>query len=380
MVVLGGLFITLSGGANVSAVGMAGIGGRPANPDPDNPRTQTVFMYTLKQGEDKKDVLFVNNGSDSRHTIELVAVDGTVANNGAYTCKQNVEPKNNVGSWISLSEKEITLDPRQSTLVDFTVTTPGGAEPGEHNGCITLQSKDDPGVAQGAITVKTRQAVRVAVTIPGDIHRAVTIDSFDVGERHIEKEGKRVWQQVFNIALKNTGNVSADTNVKIKLTNIFGQERYSNGGEYPVIANQTLKLSFTDENRPFWGGWYTATADIAYDKRAGTYGTRDESQLVYDKVGPVTVFVWPTLYAWISMAGIAMLVGVAIWWFRSGRKLNGRTKSGKRLWGSYVVKKGDTVESLSKKYDVGVDRIISMNKLSVDHKLKQGESIYLPRN
>lgn len=74
---------------------------------------------------------------------------------------------------------------------------------GEHNACLVIQRKADPAAAKkGGIQLQTRQAVRMAITIPGNIHRDVTpTNSLSI------LDGK----QLYNIvAIKNSGNVSAD--------------------------------------------------------------------------------------------------------------------------------------------------------------------------
>ena len=55
-----------------------GIGGRPANPDPNNPRTESIFIYTLDKGASKQDQVLVSNGSSETKTVELYTVDGVV--------------------------------------------------------------------------------------------------------------------------------------------------------------------------------------------------------------------------------------------------------------------------------------------------------------
>jgi len=68
---IAGLILPVSASAN-------GIGGRPANPDPNNPRTSSIFIYNLPGGASKSDQLYVQNGSDKEETIEVYSVDGTV--------------------------------------------------------------------------------------------------------------------------------------------------------------------------------------------------------------------------------------------------------------------------------------------------------------
>ncbi len=52
----------------------------------------------------------------------------------------------------------------------------------------------------------------MAITVPGDIHRDVTIEKFNVKNSNSS--------QLYEIALKNSGNVSADVDVKL-VTNLI---------------------------------------------------------------------------------------------------------------------------------------------------------------
>ena len=84
----------------------AGIGSRPANPDPNNPRTQSIFIYQLNRGARKSDQLTITNGLAEQANIEVYAVDGTVTATGDMTCKQQVwqlgktsEKRGGFGAW-----------------------------------------------------------------------------------------------------------------------------------------------------------------------------------------------------------------------------------------------------------------------------------------
>lgn len=157
-----------------------GIGGRPANPDPDNPRTQSIFIHTLEAGSSVDDSVLVSNRTGEERTIEIYAVDGVVTNTGAYTCEQRSESRDGVGRWISLAESEVTLQYGEERIVDFTLQMPEIADIGEHNGCIVFESKRDLDEQSGGIRINTRQALRVVATIPGDLKREVNISSFAV--------------------------------------------------------------------------------------------------------------------------------------------------------------------------------------------------------
>ncbi|MEO6831832.1 MAG: hypothetical protein ABI378_05810, partial [Chitinophagaceae bacterium] len=187
----------------------------------------------------------------------------------AYTCRQDAEARVGLGAWTVLSQSEVTLAPGKNVDVPFTVAMPDNADVGEHDGCIVFASADDVvDNSAGNVQIHTRQAIRLVATVPGDLKRDITIQSFDFKPT----DGKAF----YDVALKNVGNVSADVDVKVTVHSLFGNVLYSNGGGYPVLSNQVLQQQFEQTNKPLFGGWYTAQASIQYDKKAGEFGVNTQ--------------------------------------------------------------------------------------------------------
>ena len=344
-----------------------GIGGRPANPDPKNPRTESIFIYTLNKGDAKADQVIISNNTDKKQTIELLAVDGVVTNTGAYTCKQNVEEKTGLGGWISLASSEVTLDPGTKQKVDFTLTMPATADVGEHNGCLVFQSKQDEGEISGNVRIRTRQAIRVVATVPGELKRSIAIAQFGV-------EQKDDTQQL-NLDIQNTGNVSADVDAKARIYTVFGQEIYQNGGGYPVLSNQKLNLSFVNENQPFFGGWYTAQATISYDDRAGVFGNTEAGHTKTAESNKVVLFIMPQPLALALYGFIILLLLAFIIWRLVKRNAQKQAQS---HWEDVTVSTGDTIETLSAQRSVSWKKVAAINKLKPPYTLTEGNTIKLP--
>lgn len=356
--------------SSVFAQNSGGFGGRPANPDPANPRSESIFIYTIEGGEQKKDQVLISNNSSEEATISIYAVDGVTTNTGAYTCKQKSEARTGIGQWLILSEETVTLKPFENTRVDFTLTMPENADVGEHNGCIVFESADDEGqvVNGGAVRLRTRSAIRVAATIPGDLRRNIDIDNFTAGP--IDRG-----EQEYALTLQNNGNVSADVDIKVTLTNMFGDVVYENGGGYPVFANQKLDIDYTNEDRPFWGGWFTAQATIAYDKRAGTFGTDNTEELITKKSNDIRIFIMPSPMAMmIIFISLALLLGVIIW--QLTRRVARRRA--KKQWGTYEVMPGDTIESIATVHSVSWKKLASINGIRPPYGLKEGTLLRVP--
>lgn len=356
--------------ASAFAVSSGGFGGRPANPDPTNPRSESIFIYTLEGGETKEDQVLVTNNSDEEASIVLYAVDGVTTNTGAYTCKQKSEAKISIGKWITLSEETITLAPTEKKLVDFTLTVPENADVGEHNGCIVFESADDEGEAVngGAVRLRTRSAIRVATTIPGELHRNIEIDDFNVA---VTSAG----EQSYDLTLQNNGNVSADVETKVTLTNLLGEVVYENGGGYPVFSNQKLDVDFVNKEQPFWGGWFRAQATISYDNRAGTFGTNNTAELITKKSDEITIFIMPSTLGLLIMATPIVLILVLIAALVSRRIVRRRAN---KEWNTYIVQEGDTIESVAEEHKIAWKKLASINKIKAPYSLRKGQKLKAP--
>lgn len=359
--------ITILGGASAMAAPSGGIGGRPANPDPKNPRTNTIFIYTLDRGKTKRDQVIVTNNTDKTQTIELYAVDGEVTNTGAYTCKQDAEARTDIGGWLKLAKSQVTLASGKSEKVDFTLTMPKNADVGEHDGCIVFQAKDASVQASGNVRIRTRQAVRVVATVPGVLRRDIEIKSFTITSLGRAKQ--------LNLKLSNVGNVSADVDTRVHLKTLWGSEYFADGGGYPVLANEHLDLTFAVTKRPMFGGWYAASADIAYDKRAGTFGTNDPNQLIHKTSDQKIIFLAPTpvgvLILFVIVLAIAGLIVWLIWRHR-------QVSTAKRKWRPYIVYEGDTLESLAQRSHVDWRKLARVNKIRAPYVLQPGTKIRIP--
>lgn len=370
--------LVLSVGAVVSMLVMSsavfavsdtgGIGGRPARPDPKNPRSQSIFIHTAERGETVEDVVLITNTSNRKREIEVYAVDSDIANTGAYTCRQKSESVVESGGWIELSKSRLELEPKDEVEVPFTITVPEKADVGEHNACLVFADiadvKDDK---QSGIRLRTRQAVRVVTTIPGNLHRKVNFKSFTVENSFA---GQR-----FMVELENRGNVSADTNIKVSLKSLFGKEVYTNGGVYPIISDQKLELTFDNEKPIFWGGWFTASAKAEYNIDASKLGF-DKSQ---NKTGISTkeesMFIIPSIGAIAIIVSTLLLLLIGLIWLITRRV---KFKKRQQAWADYKVNEGDTITDLAANRRVDWKIIAKTNKLTAPYALTPGQVIKVP--
>jgi len=353
------------------AIDYGNLGATPANPRPDNPRTQSIFVYRMIPGQSISDGIKVSNNSDITQTILVYATDEEIATGGTFSCKQRVEPKNDVGAWINLAKSEVTLAAKETELVPFNLSVPANADAGEHNGCIIIEAKKDQAApTTGGIVLSFRTGLRVAVLVPGDIVKKIEIVGLN-----IKPKGDQSGNFIVSPSVRNLGNVSVDTNVDARIKDILGRQIFISNGGYPVLREQTAELNF-DMKKPFWGGWYQASMRVGYDANpANNLGESSNPQNVI-LIGPTIWFYSsPTATALaielVLLLIIIIIIGRLLLLVRTNRWIA-------KAWKAQTVSAEDTLETLAKQYGVSWKLIAKANKLKPPFTISAGKKIKLP--
>lgn len=352
------------------AVDYGGIGGRPAHPQADNPRTQSIFIYELEPGHHVTDGVEVFNSTQQSQTVSVYAVDSVLSSDGAFACAQEVEARKGVGSWITLDQNSVTLAPNSSQEVPFTVAVPDNAGVGEHDGCIAIQSAADTNsTSNGGVALSFRSAIRVAVTVPGQIKKQLALAGIALGG--LQKDG------TYRVAptARNDGNVSLDTTVKVQLVSAIGTTVESAQGTYPVLPHSEASWNF-ELKRPYWGGPYRALVTVSYNGNNDTeLGQHQNADTVTKQLYSPYFVAMPMPLALIAESAVVLLIFAAIGWLVSRGK---RARHVRRRWKTYDLEAGDTLESLAQDFHISWRKIAQVNKLKPPYNLHKGEKLKLP--
>jgi hypothetical protein len=341
----------------VLAIEYGGIGGRPAFPKEDNPRSQSIFIHEILPSETINDgVKIINNTADSK-TLLIYATDDTPSTDGGFACEQLSEPIDSVGSWITLDKDEVTLKPNSSEIVPFTITAPENVDVGEHNGCIMIQKKQEKSENSG-LNLSFRTGIRVALTVPGKIIKILKIMGFNVVDKNADTF-------ILTPTIKNSGNISVDANVKVSVINKLTKKSTDFGGKYAVLKNNPLVLNF-DFKKPFWGGMYGAKTIVTYND--GSSEKILESSFVDFSSMPVKQ---AQIYIGLVMTALIVIISVPL-------ALVIRRNLRIRKWQVYLVSKNDTLAKLIKTRKVTWKEVVSVNKLKPPYEITIGDKIKLP--
>jgi hypothetical protein len=353
----------------VQAIDYGGIGGRPAYPDPNNPRTESIFIHNIKAGEKITDGVKIINNSAEKKTITIGGVDAVSSSGGSFGCAQKDDGQKEVGSWLVLSKQEITLDSMAYEVVPFTINIPQNVDVGEYNGCVTMQEKKNTATDNtSGIKLNFRTGLRIALLVPGDIKRKLEIVSFDVTK-------KANHDFSLHPQIKNSGNISIDTDVEVLTKSFLGNVIAKSGGNFPILRDKTSEWNF-DLKQPFWGGWYQAKLTVSYDKNnEARIGINSGKALEKLTAPTVWFFSFPTIGGLIIEI-LILIILLTLLFFRMVAKK--RNQWIKKDWIFYEVKAKDNIKDLAKKYNVSWELIAKANKLNSPYILSKGSFIKIP--
>ncbi|MGI9027488.1 MAG: LysM peptidoglycan-binding domain-containing protein [Candidatus Saccharimonadales bacterium] len=355
-------------GVSVNAVEYGGLGGVPANPDPENSRSKSIFIYSLAPNQAKQDGVRVVNNSSETKRIEIYPTDSEIASGGSFACKQKDDDKKDVGDWINISKTELTLAAYTEEVIPFSINTPANTGVGEHNGCLVIQEKDKDSAQSGnGVQLSFRSAIRVAVTIPGEIKKDIEFSNILIK--------KDPGKYTLTAQLYNKGNVSLDTDIKLSVKDGLNRNVYNNGGVYPLLAQtQPVELNF-EFPRPFWGGWYKITGTADYNNDTSVQLGKDSTNNVRRSAPSKMLFVSPQPVA--AAIEILLLLLLLVLVILITRRLQKRKRIS-RTWKPYTIKSGDTLVALAKTRGTSWRTLAKANKLRAPYDLKPGKTIRLP--
>lgn len=343
-----------------------GIGGKPANPRADNPRTQSIFVYELQPGQSATDAVEIFNNTETEKRISVYSTDSVISSGGAFACAQAADAIKDVGGWITLQKGQASLQPGTSEKVGFTVNVPDYAEPGEHNGCIAIQEADAEAASVGnGIALSFRSAIRVAITVPGNIKKDLTVRDVKLTSRDTTLVG--------TVLMRNNGNVSLDAAITSSLKGLFGGVRQTINGTYPALPQTLTELNF-EYNKPYWGGLYKIDVQAQYNSNiAESLGEGSAQQLV--QKSSKYVYVLPATTALLIQLSIVVAIGL-IGWYVWHRFVVRRRQL--RTWVEYEIQKGDDIQGLATRINASWRDIATANKIKAPYALKDQRTILLP--
>ncbi len=184
---------------------------------------RAAFAYAVDPGTQINDFVGISNFGDTPTTFEIYATDAIndfeTGGFGLFPADQEPE---DAGSWITISDSSVTVNPGERAVVAFTTLVPSDATPGDHTAGViasfTTGSTDDGGAA---VALEQRVAARVYLRVSGEPIARVEATGL-VGGYTPEWNPFGGGTGGFDYAVANTGNVRVDVGQKVVFTGPFG--------------------------------------------------------------------------------------------------------------------------------------------------------------
>jgi hypothetical protein len=166
------------------------------------------FSYALRPRSKVSDAIDLINYSDLPVTLSVYPADIIETSRGALAPSQAGQPTTGVAAWVRLSTRALTLGPHALAKDAFSVRVPPYIAPGTYTGAIVAALSSLP-KHQGNLSVQTRLALLVQVTVPGEVHMGVTLGTL--------QSSRLGATELFKLAVHNTGNVLYDLNGSVSV-------------------------------------------------------------------------------------------------------------------------------------------------------------------
>ncbi|WP_198655335.1 WxL protein peptidoglycan domain-containing protein [Streptomyces geranii] len=226
------------------------------------------FYLSADPGTAVEDKVTVANKTDQPLTFRLYAADAyNTARDGGFAVRTLDEKQRGVGAWARPAKSRVTVPPRKSVTVPFTLRVPEGAEPGDHVGAlVALDERIAAGDGSLALGVRRAVGARIYLRVSGPAVSAIAVENVRITHDQPLVPGLGDSSATISYTLHNTGNVTLDPRVELRAQGLFGRTLLSRdltGLPSELLPGQRVSLTEPWHGAPQldWGDvTLTATA------------------------------------------------------------------------------------------------------------------------
>lgn len=215
-----------------------------------------VTTLALDPGTSTKQTLKVTNLTDEQLTLQLGKRNFVAkGEEGEVELTDDANPMYSLAPYFTLSQPTVTVPPKGTSQVSYTLSVPLDAEPGGRYGSVTfntIASKLPAG--QSGAAIRQELAALIFLRINGDANEQLALASFAV-----DKDFYEYGPISFTARIKNLGNVHSKPTGQIVVKNMLGFKTATiKVDEKNVIPGAIRRLN-TTLNKKYLFGNYTAT-------------------------------------------------------------------------------------------------------------------------
>lgn len=208
----------------------------------------TQKRYDLDAGASTRDYLTVLNDGTNGYDLILYArpygVNDPTYDPDFSSTKSNADAY----KWVQFDQASYYVEAGQSIKIPYTITVPEGAAPGGHYGVLFAETQEKPPSEGGAAIARNKRVGAL-------LYANVKGDYIVGGETtKLEIAGlQSVPPMVAKTNTKNTGNSDFINTVGMKVSDVFGNLKYSAQQEYVVLPGTSRDITAQWANSPWLG-------------------------------------------------------------------------------------------------------------------------------
>jgi LysM repeat protein len=361
------ILLLIGGPGRIFALETGGMGIAPAHPDPNNPVSRSWFLYNVDPGQVIQDAAEVQNTGTAPVTLKVEGLDAFLLDDGAFALTDSEDTNKEVGTWIALSEKRVTLQPGERKEIPFTLTVPKDAEVGDHvAGLAVYRDTDTPETTfqsgGASVGISTRVGARIYLTVKGDIKRDLKV---------IQKRLLRINDQlVLRLKFKNDGNIRASLQADTTIYSLFGVYDKQKVDIGQVLPHKTLtRDTVWPGKKGFMFGPYLAHVILT-------------DTVAHEGIGPMKpISLWlPAFFVPPTQTAVLLLLIFLVWFIIRLTKWLKLSRLAKRPVVEHEFQNGESLYGLAASHGVDWKLVATLNHIKPPYYVEPGTLIFIPDN
>lgn len=278
---------------------------------PENPGSRPYLSYDMAPGATINDSVSVFNYGNVQLTFKVYATDAFNDTSGAFDLLPGDKPPADVGTWVTLPQRELTVPARSRIDLPITVSVPPDASPGDHSGAILAASQVEGTGPNGKIVnVDRRAGSRLYLRVAGPLDPRIVVDR--VKSTYHWALNPLAGSLDVTYTLRNAGNIRLPAHQRLAVKAPFGLELDQRApADVPELLpgnSVTLRAHFSDVPAAFRD---STTVSVTPVPPAGA--TSDLRLVAAARVGATWAIPW-------SVLAFVALVLIVVWLYRRRRR------------------------------------------------------------
>jgi hypothetical protein len=210
--------------------------GPTGSQDPRQPGNRQTLVYDAAPGSTIQDSVTLYNFGNAALPFRVYATDAFNKPDGTIDLVSGTEDPAGVGSWVTVLEERLSLEPGTQATIPITIVVPADARPGDHVGAI-LASSPVPGTGPNGVTltVDRRTGPELVVRVQGPVDAEASIEGLSATYTPSINPLSGSAQVTYQI--RNTGNARLQGSHSVTMGGIFG---FGETRTTPLEFNQLL--------------------------------------------------------------------------------------------------------------------------------------------